>query len=195
MWIRPLQQNHSPQHAIVIRGHALKKPRVNAMSGPRRKTHEWPMSVLLLGTPHSDPFLRKQIASSIFKTKMSSMSSSSEWFRVQKSGLWDPLLRGWGKKWFTDRFWFSFFTQFNFIGPITWVRLNENFWEVEADSQTHSLHTAIRPMAAEFHILRSCLAVSDKHHPEQLPGKHERGFLSAVRFLGGQEEMGPDMKD
>lgn len=129
------------------------------------------------------------------KQKMSSMSSSSEWFRVQKSGLWDPLLRGWGKKWFTDRFWFSFYTQFNFIGPITWVRLNENFWEVEADSQTHSLHTAIRPMAAEFHILRSCLAVSDKHHPEQLPGKHERAFLSAVRFLGGQEEMGPDMKD
>lgn len=121
-------------------------PRVNAMSGPHRKTLEWLMSVLLLGASHSDPFLRKQIASSIFKTKTSALSSSSEWFRMQTSGSRGPLLRG-GKQmvcgWFSVFLFFFFLTQFHFRGPIPWVRFHEDVWEVGADMQTHSLHTAL----------------------------------------------------
>lgn len=133
-------------------------------------------------TSYSDPFLSKQIASSVFKKKKNcypclffALKISACW--SQGCWFWKPIIKdknsGVGK----DGLWivFSFlFIRFNFLCPITWGRLSENseksglickLWGFTAHTLLLHLPFQIRWMRAEFHISHLCIALSDQHHP------------------------------
>lgn len=151
------------------------------MNGPCWKTYKWLMSLLPFGTSYSDPFLGKQIASSVLKKKkmlpMSLFRLKNSACRSQGWWFWKPIIKdkksGVGK----DGLWIVFgflFIQFNFLCPITWGGLNENFEKsglicklLAFTVRTVLLHLPfqIRRMGTEFHILHLCIALSDQHHP------------------------------
>lgn len=147
---------------------------------PCWSTHKWLMSVLLFGTSYSDPFLSKQIAPSIFKKRSHiclSLFLENSAYLSQGQWFWRPLLRTMilGLENMDCGLFSGFlFIQFNFICPITWGRLNENFEmsglicrliAFAACTLLPHLPFPIRELGTESPVLHLCIALSDKHHP------------------------------
>lgn len=147
------------------------------------RTNDW-WACFCLGhrTFHSDPFLSKQIASSVLKKKKKSYSClffalKCSACRSQGCWFWKPVIKSKNSGVGKDGLWIVFgflFIRFNFFCPITWGRLSENSEKSGLicklrgfTAHTLLLHLPfqIRWMGAESRISHLCIALSDQHHP------------------------------